>query len=665
MQALHHLTKRGRSASAVLALSLLLVACGGGGGGDGETGSSATASPTASAQDPDPATGEPVDPVTEADKEHAPVIVPGAGTNDESSDTPPAGETDAPGDSLLLNPPSGTEQEVPQEEAVQENPPPAPARLNAEDASRFLSQATFGPTLETIDELQTLGYENWLLAEFQKPETLHLNKVLSAFPAGGEFLNSEGRLLPGLENLASHSFWETSIEGDDQLRQRMAYALSQILVFSDQTMFRKAPQMTARYMDILTEGAFGNYRDLLEEVTFSTAMGNYLTYLRSRKGDPTTGSQPDENYARELLQLFTVGLVELHPDGRPVVDNTGRELPVYDNGAIHELAKVFTGLGYQGAEFYQPFKSVPVTSVYSQLAMFEEHNDKDAKSIFGAVIPAGIDGKEGIRMALDAIFAHPNVGPFISRQLIQRFVTSSPAPDYTQRVAAAFNSGLYSLPSGDTVGTGRRGDLQAVLAAILLDEAARGETARARDTFGKVKEPVLRFTHWARAFRVNDADPSNIDLLQASGGNVRLGQHPFRAPSVFNFYRPGYMAPGSSTAAAGLNAPELEIANSTSIVGYASFIKDFIFEKLDKIDPAKPDAYQPDYAYQAGLSQDINALLDNLDLLLTYGTLRDETRDRIAALLSTKAASSPEERQYRVQLATMMIMTSPEYLVLR
>lgn len=546
-------------------------------------------------------------------------------------------------------------------------PPPGPAPLvfNEQQAARFLSQASFGPTSDEIAEVVDIGPEAWLLRELDAPATLHLDFVLDGFPDDGRFYDDNGNPLPGLQALPGISHWRAIIEGQDQLRQRMAYALSQILVVSAESNLGRAPQALAHYMDILTRNAFGNFRDLLEEVTYSPAMAVYLTYLRNEKADPATGRVPDENYAREILQLFTVGLVQLEPDGTPVRRADGSEVELYDNGDITELAKVFTGLSWAGAGFNTPLPRLPAAAFYSPLVMFDAFHSPEAKAFLGTTIPAGTGGEASIDMALDAIAGHPNVGPFIGRQLIQRFVTSAPSPAYVERVAAAFDSGRYVLPGGDSVGGGLRGDLGATVAAVLFDTEARDAASAGDPAFGKLREPVLRFTHWARAFQVNSADARGAPAVLQSINPEALGQQPFRSPSVFNFYRPGYIAAGTQTGAAGLTAPELQITNASSVVGYPNFILQFAFDLTPRPEAGVPPSFVPDYSAQLALADDPAALLDNLDLLLTHGTLQPDTRARITEVLDRLGAETQADRLLRVRVASVMVMSSPEYIVLR
>tara|TARA_R110001599_G_scaffold353870_1_gene601392 strand:+ start:186926 stop:188707 length:1782 start_codon:yes stop_codon:yes gene_type:complete len=544
-------------------------------------------------------------------------------------------------------------------------PEPEPIVFTPNEAARFLSQATFGPNAAAIEALVKSGPEDWLRGELQTPPTLHLQDVLSRFPADGSFLDDQNNRLPQLAYTASDSFWEKAITADDQLRQRMAFALSQILVISSQSDLSIAPQTVAAYMDLLTEGAFGNFRDLIENVTYSPAMAVYLTYLRNQKSDPGSGRVPDENYARELLQLFTLGLIELNPDGTPTPGSDGSSIELFGNSDITGLAKVFTGLSFSGAGFNTPLLEIPYESFYQPLSMFNAYHSFEEKSFLGTTIPADTGGIQTIERALNTIFAHPNVGPFLARQLIQRFVTSAPSAAYVGRVAATFDTGSYALPSGEAVGSGKRGDLGATLAAILFDTDARGKSSQTNPEFGKLREPIIRFTHWARAFKVNNADPSNERLLRDTSSSELLGQHPYRSPSVFNFYRPGYIAPGTETGAAGLTAPEMQIANASTVMGYPNFLTVYTLGVSPLVDPGAARAFEASYTAEVTLAANPQALLDHLDLLLTYGTLSEDTRARITDALEVINPDSKTGLLSRARLASVMVMTSPEYIVMR
>lgn len=501
------------------------------------------------------------------------------------------------------------------------------------------------------------------------------------------------------------AFWTNAIAGSDQVRQRMAFALSQIMVISNSggEFLTDTPPAVGYYQDVLTSHALGNYRDLLEAATYAPAMGYYLTYLGNRKGDPATGRVPDENYARELMQLFTIGLVELNMDGTEKTDASGNAIETYTNDDITGLARVFTGLAVECFNFDdrtacddivedeeltdEEFGEVESEeALYTQpMKMFETQHSALEKSFLGTTIPAGTSGVDSVTMALDTIFNHSNVPPFVSRQLIQRFVTSHPSPEYIERVATAFAAGSYTLPDGSVVGDGRRGDLQATVAAILFDDEARSAASLADDAFGKVREPVIRFTNWARAFNVSTVTPEYQTLLQFAGSNSLLGQQPYGASSVFNFYRPGYVAPGTLTGAAGLTVPELQIVNAATTPGYVNFMTAFItggaqnsnVEELEEIAAftgatfdaaAVQNSFRPNYDFEFDLAMDAEALVDRVEAVMTYITLSPESKTGIIEAINAIPFNMNDNglsAARRVHLAILMVMTTPDYLVQR
>ena len=522
-----------------------------------------------------------------------------------------------------------------------------------EQDSKFLSQATFGPSLTEIEAMGAMSPSTWILAEFDKPATLVLPKV-------------QAQASPD-RDAAADLFWEHAITADDQLRQRVAYALSQIFVVSQEnTMLRRRPLMMASYMDILANNAFGNFRDLLEDITYSPAMGIYLTYLGNRKEDTQTGRVPDENYAREILQLFTIGLVELNPDGTPRLDSQGNEIETYNNTDITGLAAVFTGLAFDGYPINRGVFRVSTDdpkdpALYSPMWIIENEHGAGEKRFLDTVIPANTPAAQSIGIALDALVDHPNTPPFFARLMIQRFTDSNPSPAYVFTVAEAFRRGTFRMPNGDLLGSGIRGDMKAVIAAILLSREARVEPGSNRATGGKVREPVLRFTHWARAFNVNSADATLQTQLNSTSAG-KLGQHPYKSPSVFNFYRPGYVPPGTQMGDLGLVAPELQIADGSTIVGTANFLTRFV-TRNQQIDPG---SFQPDYSSELALADDPEALVDHLDLILTYGSLSDDSRTRIINILNEidLPPGDADARQDRVQSAILLVLTSSDYQVL-
>ncbi|MEO1137434.1 MAG: DUF1800 family protein, partial [Pseudomonadota bacterium] len=299
-------------------------------------------------------------------------------------------------------------------------------------------------------------------------------------------------------------------------------------------------------------------------------------------------------------------------------------------------------------------------SEYLPLVMFESEHSPEEKSFLGTTIPANTGGDESIAIALDTLFNHPNTPPFISRQLIQRLVTSNPSRAYVGRVADAFRSGSYTMPDGAVAGDGTRGDMRAVIAAILLDTEARDTTLINNPNFGKLREPVLRFTHWARAFGVEETGLEGAERLENTSAPSRLNQQAYRSPSVFNFYRPGFVLPGSESAAANLVAPELQIITGSSITGYANFMEAFIRSDVSDVN------YIPDYTEELALAGDPAALVDHLDEILTYGSLRDESRTRIIQAIEAIDGSQQFPRdETRVATAILLMMTSADYITQR
>lgn len=545
--------------------------------------------------------------------------------------------------------------------------PPAPSVADtptAADASRFLMQATFGPTQDDIDELVSLGYSDWMRRQFSassESNVSEIRQIQADYAARGQTVEAEA-----LADIA----WRDMIEGEDQLRQRMVFALSQIFVVSyENSDVAETLASAAFYMDMLDENAFGNHRELIEDVTYSPSMAQFLTYLNNRKEDPSENRVPDENYAREIMQLFTIGLVELNPDGTPRLDGSGNPIETYDNDDITGLAKVFTGLSWADGEFGGRFadRTVPVAT-YSPLAIFEQEHSTSEKAFLSVTIPANTPAAQSIDIALDALFNHANAPPFFARQMIQRFVTSNPSPQYVRNVAAAYETGYYQLPDGRAIGSLQRGDMRAVIAAVLLDDEARLPASRADVNFGKVREPVIRFTHWARVADLNSAsvlDDGSLegqDVLEETAPPTRLGQQAYRSPSVFNFFRPGYVAAGTETGDLGLVAPELQIVTTASVTAYANFMMDRI-EEADAL-----ETYRPGYSRELSLADNPAALVDHLNLVMTAGAMEPSTRDAIIAAVTgvpLRAGSEPQDRRRRVNAAMLMTVLSSEYYTQR
>lgn len=557
-----------------------------------------------------------------------------------------------------------------------------------ESTVRFLSQASFGGTPQQIEDLVGSSVSAWLRAQFAAAPSDYI-ATLESYQAELDFL----LLNPWNRQATTFAFWHHSIGGEDQLRQRMAFALSQILVISnaDEDLLTDYPEAVAYHQALLTEFGFGSYRDLLEAVTYSPGMGFYLTYRGNQKADPETGRQPDENYAREILQLFTTGLIDLNDDGTPAYPQGADDTPVelYDNGDITGLARVFTGLDLDitRAEFLSdPESEAVLTSFRSPMVVYPEYHSTAEKTFLGLTIPENTPAEESITLALDHLMGIASVGPFLSRQLIQRFTTSDPSPDYTARVTRTFNEGRFTLPDGSVVGAGRRGDLKATICAVLLDqENLQPENV---DTYGKLREPVLRFTQWARAFNVGTLTPEYTlelyDLSSKAFYSQDLAQHPFRAPSVFNFYRPGYVAPVTESGAAGMTVPELQITNAATIPAYLNFITYFatggtrfadlsIYREISGLTGVEfePElartSFVPDYSYEETLAGDLPVLFDHLNVLLANGALHEDALAAFIELVEGVPSDAGDDdwRSVRVGLAVTLVMTATDYLILR
>jgi len=509
------------------------------------------------------------------------------------------------------------------------SPAPAPpAAISSAQAARFLAQATLAPSDESIAAVQTLGYDGWLTQEFARvPSASNWDWLV----AHGYDVDPNSRdLAVGFDNTT----WHRLISAPDSLRQRVALALSEFFVVALGGVALPFRQFAlAAWWDMLADNAFGNYRALLEAVSLNAAMGVYLATHGNQKEDAATGRLPDENYAREVLQLFSIGLVELEADGTTKLAN-GQPIETYDQDTITNLARVFTGWHVDGTRN----DTVPEL-VRRPMVCEAAYHSTLAASFLGATVPANTDGPTALRIALDAIAAHPNVGPFFGRQLIQRLVTSNPSPAYVARVAAAFADN----------GAGVRGDLKAVIRAVLLDDEARGDAGLASDRFGKLREPMLRFIQWARVFKVRSVS-GGWNLGDLSDASTRLGQSPLRSSSVFNFFRPGYVPPNTAIATASLVAPELQITHETSVAGYLNFMQAAVAGGI-------PDL-QPDYTAELALVNDVTALVDRVDLLLSANQLSSATKTTIRDAVASIAAGSS-----RVHAAVLLVLASPEYLV--
>lgn len=535
-------------------------------------------------------------------------------------------------------------------------PPPPPVILSAldtkADAAQFLQIAGLGARGADIDAATGTNAAAWVKTEIGRP-AFGYETLMRARVADDETNRRQ----------SSQLLWEAMITSDAQLRARMTFALSQLFVISNSGFGSNVRYGLATWLDVLDENAFGNYRDLMQDVTYSPIMGDYLTYAYNRKGDPRTGRQPDENYARELMQLFTIGLVELNMDGTPKSNISGNEIETYSNDDVDGLSRVFTGLAHANTDFRAGRRGPDAYHV--PMTMYAEQHSELEKTFLGSTIPAGTPGDASISQALDIIFEHPNVAPFVSSQLIKRFTASSPEPAYVLRVATAFETGAYTAEDGTTFGTGLRGDLSATIAAVLLDETLFDDVRGSSE--GKVREPVLKFVQLARTYAKPGSTaltmPQNNTFGDTSNPITSLGQSPLKSPSVFNFYRPGYIAPSTETGDAGLTAPELQIVNQANALGYLNFMTRFIVQG----DTDRVGTLVPDLTEELAIAGDASALVDLLDLKLTAGRMNPTTRGLIIEAvdaLPVRTNNVDRDNRSRVRIAVLMTVASADYVAL-
>ncbi len=495
------------------------------------------------------------------------------------------------------------------------------------DAARFLDQSTFGPKSAQQTAVQSQGFEAFLNEQFNAPATYLL-----------PYVDATGVNPAGFAQ-AQEAFWNRAIAAPDQLRQRVAFALSEILVVSaDSAGLGNEGVGLAAYYDVLVRNAFGNFRDLLEDVTLNPAMGRFLDMLRNEKADPARNRIPNENFAREILQLFSIGTYRLHLDGTLAFSSLGLPIETYEQEAILGLSEVFTGWTYAHTGTPRWF-GVPANFREPMISVQSRHETAAKTILDGVVIPANQPAPKDLDDALDTIFTHPNVGPFIAQQLIQRLVTSNPSPGYVYRVASIFNNN----------GQGVRGDLRAVVRAILVDYDARG-ALRTEQGYGHLREPVLRVTGLLRAF-----EASTPTGKYSITGLSALGQIPLRAPSVFNFFSPDYQAPGP-IAVAHLKSPEFQITTETTVVTIANYLRNAINTGLG----AAENRTTLNLSYENSIAGNSAQLVDHLDVLLMSSAMTPEMRTIVVNTVNRIAATNPTER---VRTAIYLIVTSPEYVI--
>ena len=529
-----------------------------------------------------------------------------------------------------------------QSAAVAGTPTASVSGLSAVQAARFLAQAGFGGTDADLIALQNQpkGIQGWLTDQFAMPVNPSGQLSNVAWMQANALISVQFDTT-GVQS----SFWRKLISSPDALRQRVMLALTDLFVINTgatQLTYRGAA--AAYYLDQVEANAFGNFKDLLLVVSHTPAMGQYLTYLDSVKANPVTGTSPDENYAREIMQLFTIGVVQLNSDGTPVANpnDPGVPLPTYSQTDVLNMAKVFTGWKLNAAATAYPGASA-ATDMINNPSGF----DTTEKFVLGQTIAAGLSGEQTLEAAIGILMQHPNIAPFISRQLIQRLVTSNPSSGYVARVAGVFAS--------------TQGDMQSIITAILTDTEATSDVLLADPQAGKLREPVVRFIQWARTFQLAIAPTDAATWAKIgdlSSPSTALAESPLQSPNVFFFFQPGYIPAQTALHQLGITAPEFGIANENSVAGYMNFIMKLIAQGIGGV-PGNYTALTP-LINQGGNSA---ALLAKLNVLLAAGQISGPSLGVMQAALDTIDVTSAAGTNNRLYAALTLVMSAPEYLV--
>jgi uncharacterized protein (DUF1800 family) len=507
------------------------------------------------------------------------------------------------------------------------------------DAARLLEQATFGPTVAEANRVLQIGFDDWIDEQLNMATTTGYNNLVQL--QQGQFVSYPVKL----------QLFRNAMTAPDQLRQRVAWALSQIVVAADignQDGTGNPTSMVSQYHDILLRNAFGNYRTLLREMSVSPIMGTYLTLVNSKRADAATNTQPDENYIRELWQLFTVGTFRLNPDGSVQLDGQGRPLETYTIATIQEGARALTGWNYAPAQGQPNMGDNNPLNPFAPMIPNAANHDTGSKTLLnGQVIPAGQTVTQDLDSVIDNVFNHPNVGPFIGRQLIQHLVTSNPSPAYVARITAVFNNN----------GQGVRGDLRAVVRAILLDPEARGNSKSA-PIYGKLREPALFLTH---VFRALNCTGGMWGIPQRSR---TMGQDIFSPPSVFSYYQPDFRIIVNGQPVV---APPAQLLTTSTIIQRMNLLNDFLFSPPIQPGGDPNPTGSPttsvvfDFAPWDQLAPNPVQLVDRLNEALMHNSMPAQMRQRVIDAVT----SVQNNNRMRVQTAIYIIASSMQYQVQR
>lgn len=546
-------------------------------------------------------------------------------------------------------------------------PPPLPAAsgrpATTAEAAQFILKASLSVNEQDIADLQSTSYGQWLVKQLDMP--IEQTGFRWMEDRGFNSVNAQENFYR--RGLGDFMVWDQLMNSPDAVRKKIAFALSQFFVVSVAGMdIHWNSNAITYYWDLLNKNAFGNFRTLLEDITLCPIMGVYLSMLGNKKEDERTGRVPDENFAREIMQLFTIGLYKLNNDGTLYLEG-GQPVETYTNDDVTNLARVFTGYHYDfsgngktpmvrspsvlfnnSGYVYKPMTNDP--RKWERPQTTSEHSLKE-KKFLKTVIEANTDAPTSLKRTLDDLFNHDNVGPFFCKQMIQRLITSNPSPAYVGRVVSVFNNN----------GSGVRGDLRAVFKAILLDIEAISPANRGTPTAGKLREPVHRLVQWGRTFGAK-SKTGNWMITPLMDPATTLSQSPLRSPSVFNFFRPGYVPPNTAISENKLVAPEFQLVSEVSVAGYVNFMASAIRGEMNSTSWDVSATYMKELA----IAHNSTALLDRLCLLLAANQISDRTKATILEALNAETilATSPQSsKQRRVFLAVLLVMASTDYLV--
>jgi uncharacterized protein (DUF1800 family) len=535
------------------------------------------------------------------------------------------------------------------------------------ETSRFLAQATFGTDLEYIKTVAEGTFEDWINAQFNINSPSLGEQTQNIYDQAKAMYVANGGVADDYFGPYSlhfqYAWWQANIKNEDLLRQRVALALSEFITISWQSALGDYGVGLGDYYDVLKDNAFGNYRDILLDITLHPMMGGYLSHYNNPRSFPDQNIHPDENYAREIMQLFTIGLYEMNQDGTFILDGNGDRVPTYDNNDIKEFAKIFTGLGPAevmdnpwgvtadfGVSLYLAIRNIP-------MRMYDDWHQPGAKYLLNDfVVPSGQSGIQDIEDAIDNLFNHPNVAPFVATRLIQQLVKSNPTPAYVSRVSQAFNNT-----------NGVRGDMKAVIKAILLDEEARNCSWINNPSHGKLIEPMLRYFNVTRQIDLDSED----DIYWNVGWNFfnATRQLPLASPSVFNFYPPDYV-PNAEFTEANLVGPEFKIHNSATSLSFMNEVDYWTYPQYVSVLNTWDlgiEGVSLDFEGLKYYAKDSEVLINQLDKLFTRGQLSDETRNLIKKAVDgfTISNAGTEYVFYRVKMALYLILISPDYAILK